>query len=105
MAYYISEYTDYVMCRKDGGVQIYLFRAPAFSHLEKGDEVYVESEDGEKKMVVMTSITLNNAEEKVIEFIKKSTLTDEPVKKVLKKVEYKVFEYGEDETYERTDQD
>lgn len=92
----MSDYFDFVMCRKDAGTMVQLYRAPAWSHLESGDEVYVEGEDTEKKMIVMASITIGKDETEMIDFIMKATNADTDVKKVVKKVVYRYFDYEEE---------
>ena len=74
-----------------------MFRAPAFTHLTKGDLVVVETKKGEQMAMVVSSITLSNDDADEIDFIMNATGADSDVKKVLRKVVYKDFEYKEDD--------
>ena len=93
----MSQYFDFVLCKHDGCDKTFLFRAPAWSHLEKGDLVVVETVNGEQMAQVVSCITLGNDEVDKIDFIMNATRADSDVKKVLKKVDYKVFSYWEDD--------
>ena len=91
MAYYF----DFVLCKQ--GDRNFLFRAPEWSHLEKGDLVVVETKNGEKNATVVSSITLSINDKDEIDFIMNATGADPVVKRVLRKIVYKDLEYEEDE--------
>ena len=93
----MAEYFDFVLCKHDGSETTYLFRAPAFSHLEKGDEVIVETSRGEQKATVVQSTTINAEETRIIDFIMNATGASNNVKKVLSKVVLKKYEYYEED--------
>ena len=88
----MNDYFDFVLCKQENGKN-YLFHAPAFSKLAKGDLVKVETVHGEKLATVVSCITLDDAK---IDFIMNATGAPKDVKKVLAKVEYSDFEYEED---------
>ena len=92
----MREYFDFVLVKHEND-RVYLFRAPAFTHLEFGDEVVVETSNGEQRGIVQSSITLAETDTDQIDFIMRSTGAPDEVKKVLSKVIYQEFKYGEDE--------
>lgn len=91
----MNNYFDFVLCKQENGKN-YLFHAPAFSKLKKGDLVKVETVHGEKLATVVSCITLAENDDAKIDFIMNATGAPKDVKKVLAKVEYSDFEY-EDE--------
>ena len=96
------EYIDLVLVKhKPTDHETYLFQAPRWSGLKKGDEVVVETSRGEKHGVVIdchtTSPEYDTNEFGFIITASKATL---PLKKVLQKVEYKTFVYPEEEPEE-----
>ena len=91
------EFFDFVLCKHENSDKAYLFRAPAFTHLTKGDLVVVETKKGEQMAMVVSSITLSNDDADEIDFIMNATGADSDVKKVLRKVVYKDFKYKEDD--------
>ena len=82
----MSEYVDFVLCKHEGCDKPYLFHAPAFSHLEKGDLVTVETSKGEQMVMVIASMSVQKNDMDAIDFIMNATRADSDVKKVLKKV-------------------
>lgn len=90
-----NEYIDLVVCKHDNNPKSFIFRAPAWSHLKKGDLVIVETQKGEKEAIVERSYTTNRSSEE-LDFILISSGATIPLKKVLKKVTYKKLIY-EDE--------
>lgn len=45
----MSRFVQFVVCQHTGDSKKYLFYAPAFSDIKKGDEVLVDTQFGEKK--------------------------------------------------------
>ena len=58
----IRNYIDLVVCEHDNCQGRFLFSAPAWSHLEKGTRVVVETKKGEQLATVVTSATFANKE-------------------------------------------
>lgn len=74
--------------------RLYVFQAPAFSGLKEGDEVVIKSDKEEVVTVERVYTARKNGAE--LEFILTASGTRLPLRKILKKVDYKEFEY-EDE--------
>ena len=95
----MDKYLDLVVCKYGALDKISVFRAPRWSYLNEGDRVVVELEKGQIEATVVRSYTIekNSAE---MDFIIVASGTTLPLKKVLKKITYKDFEYEEDEENE-----
>lgn len=84
-------YIDLVICelRKTGFK--YLFQAAPFSHLEKGDDVIVETKSDDSKVghsaIVFDSITVDDKSD-IFRFIVNAFGAKLPLQKVLKKIRY-----------------
>lgn len=99
-----TSYIDLVLA-KPNGFPATLFYAPPFSKLGYGDTCIVEVESrirAERELVlksadVLSCITLDrNSESKTLDFILKSCgMTSSDVKKVVSRVIYKEFDFGE----------
>lgn len=88
-------YVDLVIVKQNGGV--YVFTAPAWSHLEEGDRVVVDTKYGRQEGIVFGSITtsedLNEPEAQLIMRLLQATT---PIKHVLARVVEKEFQYDDD---------
>ena len=93
----MAKYFDFVLVRVAGEEKNRLYHAPRWSGLESGDEVVVEVEGVERKAVVVASMTVNETEQKDIDFIMKATGSPEEVGRVLKVIEYSPLKYEEEE--------
>lgn len=94
----MSEYIDLVCCKHEGNPQPFLFRAPAWSNLKKGDGCIVETKNGQYLAKVENCITISpNSDSDELLFILQGYGATLPLKKVLKKITYKEFKYEEDE--------
>lgn len=91
-----KEYIDLVVCKHDNNPKAFIFRAPAWSNLQKGDLVIVETKSGEKEAIVERSYTTNKSSEE-LDFILVSSGASVPLKKVLKKVTYKNLVYEDED--------
>ena len=91
------DYFDFVLVKHENCDKPFLFRAPAWSHLGKNDEVIVETKHGNEKAIVIASKTLGCDEQDEIDFIMQATGASEDVKKVLAKIELRTFDYEEDD--------
>lgn len=100
------DYFDFVLCRHKDCDKNYLFRAPAFSHLEKGDMVIVDTDHGDQPAVVVSSITLSNDAEREIDFVMNATNAPIEIKRVLSKVIVNQIDFKyEGESYEESGSD
>lgn len=72
-----------------------VYQAPAFSGLKEGDEVVVKRHSEEEVFTVERVYTArkNGAE---LDFILTASGTKLPLKRILKKVDYKEFDYGDE---------
>jgi len=103
-------YLDLVVVKLNNG-QDYLFRAPAWSRLNKDDEVYVDvdtvsgSAYGKVVGSITTETTLDSEEATLLINMTHATL---PIKKVLERVVSVKLDYKDDpyeeENYEQTEQ-
>lgn len=92
----MSEYIDLVVCKHYGNDTPFLFQAPAWSHLKEGDRVVVDTRKGEHEATVVFSDCVDVESDEMNLAICASNATL-PLRKVLKKVVYREFEYKEDE--------
>lgn len=89
------EYFDFVLVKHDlDATKSYLFRAPAFSKLEKGDFVVVETKKGNKTGFVEACLPIDKADTQKIDFIMNATGASKEIKRVLSKVQYIDFDYS-----------
>lgn len=51
----MSRFVQFVVCQHTGDSKKYLFYAPAFSDIKKGDEVLVDTQLGERKATVLAT--------------------------------------------------
>ena len=96
-----SDYMDLVLCEIKGVEHPVLFRAPAFTHMNKGDRVIVE-EFGGAEATVLGIMTVDIISEKNnFDFILTACGATAPLGKVLSKLFVRDLEYedegGEDE--------
>lgn len=94
------EYMDLVLCRKNGFEMPVIFRAPAWSYLEKGDTVIVDWGDGGTEAVVEKSYTVSVKDKDEIDFIMTASGTKLLLRKVLKKITYRELDYMEEDDNE-----
>lgn len=93
----MNKYTDYVLARRQGSFRDELFVAPAFSGLKRDELIVVEPEGFNQMATVIACITIADDSPKDLEFVMSATNTDRTPKRVLSKVKYKFFDYGEEE--------
>ena len=91
-------YIDLVACKHPNDNRAYLFKAPSFSRLENGDKVIVETRLGEKEVEVITTYTIGSDEAELLSMIYALSGAEIPLKRVLKKITYREFEYEEEES-------
>ncbi len=85
-----------VLCKHRNEGKKYLFRAPAYSSIDKGDTVVVEDQNGETMATVVgyADVIVGNEEYEMILECCGATL---PLKRVLSKVVYREFRWDEDD--------
>lgn len=96
----MSDYIDLVICKHANSDHPYIFKAPAWSNLNAGDDVFVETKHGEKIATVERKYTVDTTDNDEFEFILMASGVTTPLRKVLKKIEYKEFEYDDEEDSE-----
>ena len=95
----MNNYVQFVVCQHTGDSKKYLFYSPAFSNLEKGDEVLVDTQFGEKKATVLAVCT-SSSEDVEIALRALAGAEDKTVKRVIGKYNFVKFDYSEDENNE-----
>lgn len=94
----MNQMIDLVLCSDAlHGGQKFLFQAPAFSLLEKGDKVLVETRYGERDVSVMCTCTVRENTDQY-DMILKCEGATEPIRKVIGKTVLTRFNYKEGET-------
>ena len=96
----MADFIDLVGCKHSNNDKVYLFYAPKFTHLDKGDKVIVETKKGNAEATVEASYTIDPDYNDLMELILSLSGAELPLKKVLKKIKYIDFEYKEDEEHE-----
>ena len=94
----MSNYIDLVACKHPNDNRAYLFKAPNFSHLKNGDKVIVETRLGEKEVEVVATYTIGSDQDELLSMIIALSGAEIPLKRVLKKITYREFEYEEEES-------
>ena len=92
----MNNYVQFVVCQHSGDNKKYLFYSPTYSNIEKGDEVLVDTQFGEKKATVLAVCTLYGEDGKralrVLAGAERKT-----IKRVIGKYNFSKFDYSEDE--------
>ena len=92
----MNKIEQFVVCQHDGEIKKYLFYAPAFSDIKKGDEVLVDTQFGEKKATVLAVCTSSyDGVERTLRVL--AGAEDEPIKRVIGKYQFVKFDYSGDE--------
>lgn len=97
------KYFDFVLCQTLFENTIKLYHAPRFSGLKKGDMVTVETLDGEQMAKVIACTTIGDNEKTTIDLIMEATNSPKELPKVLTKMNFREFEFEEDEDEQSTD--
>lgn len=92
----MSKIEQFVVCQHTGNSKKYLFYAPAFSDIEIGDEVLVDTQFGEKRATVLAVCTLIGEDMKRVLRVLAGA-EDKPLKRVIGKYNFSKFDYSEDE--------
>ena len=92
-----QEYVDFVLCKHENSDNTYLFRAPAFSGLKKGNQVIVDTQYGQKVVTVVSVVLVATDNQPLIDFIMNATHANSDVKKVLSKVVYQEMDYSKED--------
>lgn len=92
----MSKIEQFVVCQHTGNSKKYLFYSPTYSNIEKGDEVLVDTQFGEKKATVLAVCMLCGEDEKRALRVLAGA-EDEPIKRVIGKYQFVKFDYSEDE--------
>ena len=92
----MSKFVQFVICKHDCEIKKYLFYAPAFSDIKKGDEVLVDTQFGEKKATVLAVCTSSSDDvERALRVL--AGAEGKPIKRVIGKYNFSKFDYSEDE--------
>lgn len=94
----MNQMIDLVLCSHTlQGGQKFLFQAPAFSCLEKGDRVLVDTNGGDRDAYVMCACTVRENTDQY-DMILKCAGATEPIRKVIGKTVLTKFDYKEGES-------
>ena len=88
-------YIDLVICKHPVDSRHFLFQAPRFSYLKKGDQAVVDTARGEQTAFVIDAITCVEGSDE-FNFIVTALKATTPLKKVLSKVAYMELAYKEE---------
>ena len=92
----MNKYVQFVVCKHDCEIKKYLFYAPAFSDIKKGDEVLVDTQFGEKKATVLAVCTSSSDDvERALRVL--AGAEGKPIKRVIGKYNFSKYDYSEDE--------
>lgn len=92
----MNKFVQFVVCQHTGNSKKYLFYAPAFSRIEKGDEVLVDTQFGEHRATVLAVYASSSDDvERILRVL--AGIEDKPIKRVIGKYKFDKFEYSEDE--------
>ena len=95
----MNRFVQFVVCQYTGNGEKYLFYAPSFTKIEKGDEVLVDTKYGERKATVLAVCTTSSDDvDRILRVL--TGVEDKPLKRVIGKYKFAKFEYGENETNE-----
>lgn len=93
----MSKYVDLVVAGSPAYDGQFLVTAPAWSGLAKSDEVVIDTVRGAFPAVVNGVITIDmERDTEILSLLLLLTKEDLPLKRVLSKVEYRKFEYEEE---------
>ena len=92
----MSKFVQFVVCKHDCEIKKYLFYAPAFSDIKKGDEVLVDTQFGEKKATVLAVCTSSSDDvERALRVL--AGAEGKQIKRVIGKYNFSKYDYSEDE--------
>ena len=92
----MSNFVQFVVCKHDCEIKKYLFYAPAFSDIKKGDEILVDTQFGEKKATVLAVCNSSSDDvERVLRVL--AGAEEKTIKRVIGKYNFSKFDYSEDE--------
>ena len=92
-------YIDLVLVKQIASDVLYLFQAPAWSHLKKGDRIYVDTRYGEAEGKVINSQTVSKDSSEFV-FAVDCCKAKLPLRKVIAKFETTTLVYNDDEESE-----
>ena len=97
----MSKYVQFVVCQLSGNSKKYLFYAPGFSVINKGDEVLVDTDRKEQRATVLAVCALYDDDSDMGRTLRVlAGAEDKPLKRVIGKYQFTKFDYDEDETNE-----
>ena len=91
----MNRFVQFVVCQHTGENKKYLFYAPAFSDIKKGDEILVDTQFGEKKATVLAVCTSSSDDlERALRVL--AGAEDKPLKRVIGKYLFAQINYSGD---------
>lgn len=102
----MNDYIDLVVVKHPFSEKKYLFRAPELSHLQAGDAVFVETNNGIQIASVVEVYDWINADDaKLFGLLKDVSNVKYPLKRVVSKLVEMKFDYKEEESTDGHDSD
>ena len=75
----------------------YLFEMPEMARIEKGDEVVVDTVNGEKRARVVSTVSYINDDSEEFKMIGELAGGTNPLRRIIKKVTYNELRYEDDD--------
>ena len=92
----MNRFVQFVVCQHTDNGEKYLFYAPVFTDIKKGDEVLVDTKYGERKATVLAVCTTSSDDvDRILRVLVGAE--GKPLKRVIGKYKFVKFDYGEDE--------
>ena len=92
----MNRFVQFVVCQHTDDSRKYLFYAPTFTDIKKGDEVLVDTKYGERKATVLAVCTTSSDDvDRILRVL--AGAEDKPLKRVIGKYQFVKFDYSEDE--------
>ncbi len=95
----MNKYLQFVVCQHTGNSKKYLFYSPAYSYINIGDEVLVDTQLGEQRATVLAVCNTSSDDvERTLRVL--AGAEKKPIKRVIGKYNFSKFDYSEDENNE-----
>ena len=92
----MSKFVQFVVCQHTGCSKKYLFYSPAFSNIEEGDEVLVDTQFGARKATVIAVCTSSSEDvERVLRVL--AGAEEKTIKRVIGRYQLVKLDYSGDE--------
>ena len=91
-----TKFVKFVLCKHlSTDNRCFLFYAPWLSGINKGDAVIVDTKNGEKNAIVVSTAVVSKDDKDLIDLIMNATGSSTEVKRVISKVTYMDLDYSD----------